>query len=45
MGLPAPLFPGAALVGPVILSDRERLIWAPDASLRARISRITRRLS
>ena len=45
IGLPAPLFPEPALVGPGILSGCKRSLSASDASLRARISRITRRLS
>src|SRR5271154_6228508 len=45
IGLPAPFFPGAALVGAGILPGSKRSLSAADASLRARISRITRRLS
>jgi hypothetical protein len=45
IGLPTPFFPGTALVGPGNFTDRKRSLSAPDASLRARISRITGRLS
>src|SRR5260221_7473085 len=45
MGLPAPFLPKLVLVGPGILTGRKRSLSASDASLRARISRITRRLS